>query len=178
MRKINTQTAMPCGKQGFTLLEILLYFAVISIILYAIMSFSLQILIVSKESSNLQEIQTNMDFIVNKITYTIQNSNSIDTGNSTFDNDTGKLSLNVPNLGKSPTSFYLETNAIYMKEGSSAAIKANSDSMKCTQLKFTKISSPKIPDQVMIDIKCEPINSEIKNLEQEVSIHTSISLRK
>lgn len=119
-----------------------------------------------------------MDFIATKMTSTIQNSDSIDTGNSTFENDTGKLSLNVPNLSKSPTNFYMENDIIYMREGSNPIIKISSDSIKCTQLKFTRISSPKIPDQVIIDTKCEPINSDIKNLEQEISIHTSVSLRK
>jgi len=178
MRKNNIQKGLLASKRGFTLLEILIYFAIISTILYAIMSFSLQILVVSKKSSNLQEIQTNIDLISNKIVYAIQNANSIDNGNSIFENDIGKLSLNVPNSGKSPTWFYLENSAIYLKEGLNSAIKLSSDSIKCAQLKFIKISSPKVPDQVMIDAQCEPVNSDIKNLEQKVSIHTSISLRK
>ena len=164
--------------KGFTLLEMLLYMLIASGILFAITSFALQIMEVSKKSSDMQEIQTNIDYISSKLSSTIQIADSIDNGNSIFENDIGKLSLNIPDEGKSPTVFYLEDEAVYLKEGVGAALKINSDFVKCTQLKFVKVTTAKSPDQVVFDMQCEPINSDLAALKQELSIHTTISLRR
>lgn len=164
--------------RGFTLLEILLYMLIASGILFAIMSFALQIMEVSKKSSDMQEIETNIDYISNKLSSVIKTANSIDNENSTFNNDIGKLSLNVPDGAKSPTLFYLENEAVYLKEGATADVKITSDFVKCTQLKFVKVTTAKSPDQVVFDMQCEPINSDLAALKQELSIHTTISLRK
>lgn len=166
------------NKRGFTLLEILLYLAMSGIILFAIMSFSLQIIDLNKKNSDMQEIQTGMDFVNNKLALTIQSASSIDEINSIFGNDIGKLSLTVIDATKSPTLIYLQDQSLYLKEGNGSPAKVNSDFVKCTQLKFTQVATPKAPDQVVIDLQCEPVHSDLATLKQNYSLHTSISLRK
>lgn len=164
--------------RGFTLIEILLYMLIVTIMLFAIMSFAMQVMTVNTKSVNIQEIQTNIDYIGNKFSSSIQSASSIDDGNSIFDNDIGTLSLNMPDLGKSPTAIYLENSEVYLQEGSSQAVKISSDSMKCTQLKFTKIVQAKTPDMVTIDMQCEPLHLDLAGQGQTSKIHTSVSLRK
>ncbi|MFA6917830.1 MAG: prepilin-type N-terminal cleavage/methylation domain-containing protein [Candidatus Gracilibacteria bacterium] len=171
MKDINKQ-------KGFTLIELLLYMTIASIVLFAIMSFSIQIITVNKKSSDMQEIETNLDYIANKITSAVLGANSIDDNDCIFNNDSGKLTLNMADSGKTPTGFYLENEAVYIQEADNEAIKLSSDFIKCSQLGFSKITTPKSPDQVILDLKCEPVNSDLANLQQELKIHTSISLRK
>jgi hypothetical protein len=159
-------------------MEILLYMVIVTVMLFTIMNFALQVLTVNTQSVNIQEIQTNIDYIGNKISSSTQTASSIDNGNSIFDNDTGKLSLNMADAGKSPTMIYLESSAVYLKEGSSSATKISSDSMKCTQLKFIKITQTKIPDMVTFDMQCEPLRSDLAGTGQILKIHSSVSLRK
>src|SRR3989339_1345201 len=140
MKNIIKNKVLPDERHGFTLIEILLYMIVASVVLFAIMDFAIQISIVNKKTTNMQEIVTNMDFISTKITSSIQSATSINNGNCIFDNDIGKLSLNVFTPTKSPTTFYLQDSMVYLQEGANNAIKINSDSMKCTKLKFEKIS--------------------------------------
>lgn len=163
--------------RGFTLLEILLYLGISSVVLFAIMSFSLQILGINKKSSNTQEIQTSMEVISNRLSTTIQSASTIDMLNSIFDQDVGKISLTLNDIEKSPTDIYLQNENIYLKQGANSAVKMNSDFVKCTQLKFTEISAPKAPTQVMIDYACAPINSDLQVLKDNFTHHTSISLR-
>lgn len=165
-------------KEGFTLVEILFYFVILSFMLVSIMSFSITVLNLTKESDNLHEIQAGIDYISQKIIYTVETASSINVAESIFDNNNGKLSLNMSVAGNSPTSFYLLDGAVYIKEGEQAAVKINSDSIRCTELKFQKISYTKTPDQVVIDAEFEPLNSEISNLRQVLPFHTSVSLRK
>lgn len=164
--------------KGFTLIEILLYMTIATVILFAIISFSMGITDVNRKTVDMQEIATNMDYIGNKLSFSVYSATSIDSGNSIFSNDTGKLSLNMPIAGDSPTSIYLDSGWVYLKEGNSAAIKINSDSIKCTQLRFLKISNVKVPDQVVVDMQCEPFTNTLPDLKQDFKIHTSLSLRR
>jgi len=165
-------------KKGFTLMEILLYMTIASGILFAIISFSMQIMEVSKKSSDMQEIENNIEYISNKLSLTIQTAASIDDDDSNFDDDIGTLILNMSDIDKTPTIFYLEDEAIYLDEGGNTGIKMNSDFTKCTQLRFAKVETVKSSDQVIIDMQCEPINSDLAALKQSLSIHTTISLRR
>lgn len=165
-------------ERGITLVEISFYFVIVACILLTAMTFAIQISTLTMQSQNLHELQANIDVISQKLTYSIQTAESINAGESVFDNDNGKLSLIVNAAEKSPTSYYLQDGAIYMKEGSSTAIKLSTDLVTCTLLKFQKISYYKSPDQVIIDAEFKPKNTDVKNLEQTLPIHTSVTLRK
>lgn len=158
-------------QKGATLIEILLYFAIIGVVLLAAMSFSLQVIDLTKRSDSFHEIQSNINLISERIVSTIQQADSVDDAGSIFDNDAGTLSLNVTPSGKSPTRFYIAEDTVYMKEGSTAEVKLSSDLVTCNQLRFRKISYPKAPDLIVID-------AEFEYLQQTLSFHTSASLRK
>jgi len=164
--------------RGFTLVEIVLYMLIVSVVLFAIMSFSMQIFSANSRSVNMQEIGTNMDFISNKISSVIQNANVINTGACIFDTDIGKISLTVPTVNETPTDIYLENQAIYLKEGNGTATKISSDFIKCTQLKFIRVTQSKTPDMVILDMTCSPVNDETDTVIEELKVHTSISLRR
>lgn len=163
---------------GTTLIEIMFYFVIVSVLLLAAMNFSIEVLNISKESDNLHEIQSNIDFVSQKIISTIEEADSINDTESIFNNDNGKLSLNMPEAGVSPTVFYISNGNIYIKEGLNPVIKINSDSIDCMLLRFQIVSYEKSPDQVVIDASFKPRFTDIKNLEQNLSFHTAVSLRK
>ncbi|MFH1533751.1 MAG: hypothetical protein ABID64_02365 [Nitrospirota bacterium] len=164
--------------KGTTLVEMAFYFMIVGVLLFVAMNFAIQTINVSTQSENFHELQANIDFMSQKIVSIVQTAESIDEVNSIFDNDEGKLSLNVSDPAASPTMFYMYGENIYMKEGSSAEVRINSESIKSTLLRFQKITFPKAPDQIMIDATFEPKNTDIINLEQTLSFHTSVSLRK
>lgn len=156
--------------RGTTLIEILLYFAILSVVLLAGLNFAIQILTANQLSENYHEMQYTMDFLGEDMTETIQNSTTIDAANSIFDNNEGKLSLNVENPAKSPTQFYLTNGDLYIKEGAANAIKINSDFVKFTSLNFHRIITTKAPDQIII-------NAEIYQQQQTLSFHQTVTLR-
>jgi hypothetical protein len=164
--------------KGTSLLEIAFYFIIVAVVLFASMSFAIQTIDITKQSENLHELQTNIDFMSQQIVSVVRTADSIDDGNSLFDNDEGKLSLNVSDSGKSPTKFYVSDGDIYTKEGLNSEIKINSESIKCTLLRFQKVTYPKAPDQIVIDATFEPANTLTTKFEQTLSFHTSVSLRK
>lgn len=163
---------------GMSLIEILLYFGLLSIVTTAVLSFSIQVLNLSGKSDINNELQSNIEFVMKKITASIHTADGVNDANSIFDNDTGKLALNVPTPVSSPTSYYLSNGAIYLSEGAQTAVKMSSDFISCTQLKFTKVEVNKAPDQIIIDVFCQPLNTEYQGVVSDMSLHTTVNLRK
>lgn len=157
-------------------MEILFYFGIVSIVLLAGMTFAIQILNVTSLSNNLHELQANRDLITQKITTTMQTADTIDLTNSVFDDDNGTLSLNMQS-GATPVQFYLQDGIVYMKEGSSAAVQLNTDSVLFTILRFKRVTAAKTPDQIVIDGTLAAITPDLANLQKEMSFHFSLSLR-
>lgn len=166
------------NQRAFTLVEIIFYFVIIGIFLLAAMNFAIQTLNITKESESIHELQANIDFISQRIVSTVQTAESINDAGSIFDNDEGALSLNITPAAKSPTTFYLSNESVYMTEGSSPTVKITSDLIRCALLRFQKISTSKVPDQIIIDAEFQWIYGDILSLEQNLSIHTSVNLRK
>ena len=171
MRTINS-------KKGFTLVEIIFYFAIVGIALTAMMNFSLQIMNVGRQSGNLHEIQAGVNLFTEKISYAIRTAESINDDGSTFDDDIGELELATAIPATNPTRFYLSDDDLYIKEGSSTAIKLNSDTVKCTKLRFEKVSYEKAPDQVVVDAEFQPNTVVDLSQAQIIKAHTSVALRK
>ena len=161
------------SQKGFTLIEIVAYFAITSVFLFAISIFALQIIDASRLSENINEIQYSDTFSTSKFIEKIHEATSVDSGNSIFDNDTGKLALN----GAISVVFYLENSNIYIKEGIESPIKLNANATNVTKLRFHEITATKTPTQIVIDGEINTM-SNISNLSHTYQFHLSVSLRK
>ncbi|MBI4234887.1 type II secretion system protein [Candidatus Peregrinibacteria bacterium] len=164
-------------KKGTTLLEILIYFAIVGIVLLAGLSFSIQIINTGEVSKNLSELNNNLQFITEKIVNKIQIAQSVDSDLSIFNNDQGALSLNVEAPADSPTVFSITSGDLFIAEGSNPAVKLNSNLIGIDVLRFTRLTYPKSPDQIVIDITLSNNDSDISQFNKSISAHLSISLR-
>lgn len=160
-----------------TLLEILFYFTLLTIFLFAAVSFSLQISNIYGLSSNMTETQNDVNFFQKNLAYKISIAESIDTGNSVFDSDDGALSLIMSEAGKSPTRFYFSGGDVYIQEGSNTAIKLNSIGLRFDSLRFQRITYNKAPDQVIVDAQISTYEADIDSVKHSIPIHMTINLR-
>lgn len=165
-------------KKGTTLLEILIYFAIVGIVLLAAMNFSIQIFNTGAVSENLNELNTNLQFLTEKIVGEIQTAQRVAINQSVFNNDQGTLALNVLPASDSPTIFDFDNGNLTMKEGSGAAVRLNSDIITVDILRFTRLTYAKSPDQIIIDITISNNDSDIAQFNKSMSAHLSVSLRK
>lgn len=165
-------------KTGTTLIEITLYFAILGTFLISAMTFAIQILNTTSISSSFYELQSNLDFITQEMTYTIQTAESIDATGSVFDSDEGALSLNMDDPAQSPALFYFSDGNVFMQEGSSDPIQLNTDWITFSSLRFHQVSYSKTPDQIIIDGELSPKNTDLSNLSPTFPFHLSVSLRK
>lgn len=163
-------------KKATTLIEILLYFAIVGIVTLAGMTFAIQILSLNSQSGSFNELETNLNFISSKMIYTIQTSSGVDLPNSIFDNNQGALSLNQNTSEISPTRFYLQNGDIFVTEGTSSTQKLNSDLVTLNFLRFHRAAYTKAPDQIVIDAEIA-IKGSGPDFDKKMPLHLVISLR-
>lgn len=161
-------------KKGTTLIEILVYFAILEAVLLSAMTFTIQIFNVNRLSNNFQEVQSNLDFISQRIIATAQIADGINLPASIFDNDQGALSLTTDS---GITTFYSSNGVIFMQEGTLSPVQLSSNAITFDLLRFHRITFPKSPDQVIIDAAIRNSNSDIASQNKQLNFHISISLR-
>ena len=132
-------------KNSFTLIEVLLYIAIVTIIMSAFVLFAWNAIILGAKNNTQQELYAQGRIISERILSEIRNANDLNTGTSNFDvdlvsNSSYQLSL-VDNAPNNPTIFNVTSGILMIKQGASAAIALHSNTIKVTSLIFTNYSS-------------------------------------
>jgi len=122
-------------KNGFTLIEALVYISVSSILLVVITSLGYTVFINRQKALANEEILENANLVFSKIEKNIRESREvilpITSGN--------ELSLEMENVDINPTRFYLDGSTIYFAQSTGVGSNITTDNIEITDLSFTKI---------------------------------------
>lgn len=121
------------NKRGFTLIELILYIAIISIVMGALIPFAWQVIRGSVKSATEQEISSQARFVSERIKYEIRNANSI--------NSTSASSIDLNTDTNATTVIDLSGGKVRIKYGAGATVNLNSDDTNITTLTFTDYRS-------------------------------------
>jgi len=89
------------NKKGLTLIEIIIYVAILGLIATAFITMSINLLTIKSKSISQQEIDSNLQFISQKISYEIRNAKSVASTTAS------SLTLVSQNPSRNPTVFDL-----------------------------------------------------------------------
>lgn len=166
--------------KGFTLIEVLIYMAILGLVVSGFVSFSLSISDSRNKNYVIQEVQANGRLALELISQKILSSNGVNIGSSTFDSDPGILSLSMFNGSKNPTLINLnqDDGILQITEGSDNSIYITSDEVKITNLVFTDLTSTseKASIRIQITIKYDNQGDNV-NYEYSQSLQTAVNLR-
>lgn len=165
------------NNKGFTLIEILIYIAIIGGVVATFVSFALQITNSRNKTYAVQEVQANIRTALGIVTQKIRSANSINTSTSIFDVDPGYLSLAMTSSTLNPTIFGLnqDNGVLEMKEGTSASSTITADEVNITNLQFTNLTDSG-REHVRIQMTAE-FSSTNTNFSFSQSIQTAVSTR-
>jgi len=148
-------------QHGFTLIELLLYVAIIGTLLTAITAFFGIITDARVKNQSITEVDQQGAFIMNTITQTIRNANSITTPAAAGTGAT--LTLVVPTGGLSPTTFNLSGTTLQITEGAGAAVALSNNDVQASNLSFKNLTRSGTPGIVQVSFTLAHTNPSGRN---------------
>lgn len=128
-------------QRGMTLIEIIIYVAILGFVATAFMTMSINMLSLKTKSVSQQEVGSNLRFISQKINYEIRNAKSISSTTAT------SLTLTLSDSARNPTVFDLNNGNIRMGFGSAGSCPTtspciiNSNDINISAFTITNLSS-------------------------------------
>lgn len=153
----------PKPSQGFTLLELLLYIAIVGSLLIAITGFYAMVGESRIKNQSISEVNQQGAAAMDMITQAVRNANTIVTPSAGATSDF--LSLTMPVAGVSPTLFDLtgDYGTMRITEGAGAAIELTNNKVEINGLTFKNLSRSGTPGVVQISFTVSRSSTSSRN---------------
>jgi len=143
-------------KKGFTLVEMLLYLAILSVVVLAFSSF-LSLSYTSRvKAAVIAEVEQQGSQTMSLITQNIRNSVSVTAPSAGV--SASSLTLTEYTGSNSPTIFDQSVNTLRITEGVTAAVNLTSNRVIVSNLSFRNLSRPSTPGAVQVKFTLTHIN--------------------
>jgi prepilin-type N-terminal cleavage/methylation domain-containing protein len=142
-------TMKTLGQKGFTLVELILYIAIASMIVVFASVFIHNLLESKTKNQAILEVEEQGVQTLNLVTQTIRNAQSL---NSPAAGElSSELSLAVDDAAKSPTVLDVSQKTLRIKEGDSEAVPLTSNRVWVDEIRFRNLSRDGTPGIVRIE---------------------------
>lgn len=133
-------------KPAYTLLELLLYLGIFSVIISAVVYFGWNIIYGGQKSARLNEVSYSARYSAERIKYEIRNASGITTGGSDFGVNLAttpgsKLTLTNATAGRSPVVIDVTSGTLRITLGANPVANLTPTNITVTNLVFTNNSS-------------------------------------
>jgi prepilin-type N-terminal cleavage/methylation domain-containing protein len=168
--------------KGFTLVELLIYIAIIGMVMTTFLYFGMTIFDYRNKSNVVQEVQAKERLALSLMSQKIRGAKDVNIASSTFNVDPGVLSLKMDDSSKSPTIFSLTKadGSLQISEGGTGTTTITSNNALVTNLIFTNLTATSgIADDIGINItiKYNGSSQDVENSYSD-SAETAVSVRR
>ena len=139
MSPCRRQSAVP--DRGATLLEFLVYLAVISVVLVAATSFAYEFAAGRAKAAAFQETERNTQLAIARITAEVRQAVGFNAGDSAFGSHPGRLSLALADGSKSPTVFYVDAGQLLVQQGAGPVLPLTSSKVQVSEFIVDDLST-------------------------------------
>lgn len=163
--------------KSFTLVEILLYIALASVVIFTISTLLSSILQAKEKTKAIYEVEFQGENLVSQISQALRNARDVNT--PIIGTSAETLSLAADSPADNPIIFSLNNQSILIKEGAGNEIPLTSSQVAITSLSFQNISQgATYPDDIKIQFTLK-FNSQDNRYEHnyEKTFTSSINLR-
>lgn len=144
---------------GLTLLELLIFVGIFSMIIIAFMAVFTTISVINLRSSSATEVASQTQFLLQTIQYYVGQSSAVDI---TADTATTTLKLRMQNSAIDPTIISLSGSTVTLQQGGGQVKNLTSGKVNVTSLQFTRRTNPPGHDSVAVAFVVEYNTSNLK----------------
>lgn len=168
--------------KGFTLIEFLVYSAIIVVVGVLSVEFIINIYQGKAKAQSYFEVQENARLVMERITQAVhaaQNINTSDFGVNLAANPGKKLSLQMRDVSLNPTEFDVSGDALRIKQGAAGPYELTNNQVKVTNLVFRNFISPNGKSiNIGIEISIEYVNpSGLPDWQAGISLESAMELK-
>ena len=140
-------------KKGTSLIEIMLYVAIVGMLIATFINFSLYIHRAHNKSFTVNEVHANVRVALDLISQRLRAAKSVNVDNSIFDSNPGALSLEMNNPVINPTVFNLDEDSgtLHMTEGVGLSMAITDEYVEIANLVFSYLEERNI-ESVSMDM--------------------------
>ncbi|MDA2922329.1 type II secretion system GspH family protein [Patescibacteria group bacterium AH-259-L07] len=167
--------------KAFTLIEILLYTAIIGVIVVSFVTFSISISDSKNKAYVATEVQENARMALKVISQKIRAADDVDIGASVFGSDPGVLSLSMADASRNPTIIELDSDngSLQITEGVNNPVQITTNRVNVTNLVFTNVTPSNVSREsihIQITVAYNNASGDIEYTYSQ-SLQTAVSLR-
>lgn len=146
----------PSAPSGYTLIELLIYIAIVAALIAAVSSVVFTLLNGKAKLLTVGETNQNSRAAMDRMTLAVRNADAI-TAPAAGATGTA-LVLQMPDASVNPTQFSLVNGAIQMREGASAASALTADEVTVRGLVFRNLTATGAPGTIRIEMAVSSTN--------------------
>ena len=142
------------NSRGFTLVETLIYLAIVGLVVTALVQFGLSVSDTRYRNYLAQEVNANARSGMSIVSQKIREAAAINTSTSVFGTDPGTLSLEMADAQVNPTIFTLSGNdgSLQMQEGASAVQTITSAEVRVLNMVFRDLTASSTRENIRIEM--------------------------
>jgi hypothetical protein len=166
--------------RGATIIELLLYMAILAFFLLALVTFAINIIQGGSKNSNESRTYADARYLSERIKYEVRNASDIQIANSNFGVNLAttpgsKLTLTaaIPN---NPTVFDVSTGRARITLGAASAVELNSNKVNVTDLTFTNYSGTNTKN-INFTLTVQSTVPSMGNIKETTTLRSSVELR-
>lgn len=188
-QKIKTVKKSLASGRGFTMIELIVYIAVASLILVTIVGIGLNLSVANQKSQAKREIYMNTRFVVQELTDMIRGADDVILSGTTFGSNPASLALAYPSGNNVLFSVYAKNvtvggnvvsiNKLSMKSGSDPFTDITSDKVTVTDFTLTNLTRGASRKNINIQLTLSKVNpGGDPAFNVSFPIETAVSVRK
>lgn len=131
------------GKRGFSILEMILYVGIISMVMVTVVSLAISLLNLRVKERAMASIQSNEARILGRLEDAARHATALNIGTSVFSADPGTISFDMADVGVDPTIFSLtaDDGALQVQEAGGAVVTLTTDDISVTNFTVTNLTT-------------------------------------
>ncbi|MEK7649944.1 MAG: type II secretion system protein [Patescibacteria group bacterium] len=165
-------------RHGFTLIEMIIYLAVVGMIAVSLVTYGISVSTSRSKAEVVSEVQSGARFALSMLRQKMRAANSINFAGSVLDVNPGKLELSMPSPLPSPVVFDVDPGSgrLRMKAGVNPAEFITSDEVEISDLRFINLTDG-THEHVRILMTLRYKNAGSVEYQYEYSIQSAMGVR-
>lgn len=177
--KIKAPGSKSTDQRGFTLLELVIYIAVVGLVLVSATMFSFEFAASQAKSAALEEVNRNARFAVSRIAAEIREAADLNAGSSVFGSNPGTLSLATATGATDPTVFTVTGGTLNIRQGAGPVLPLTSSKVDVTEFTLENLSTAGKTKAVRVRLKVKTRDAAgLQEVAAETVVETTAKLHK